>query len=91
MIRYYCIYDYSLNLSNAPFIAADDKSAIRLVRNMLLSADDGIVSKVSKHCDLRFVGFFDEETCEFIGRGEDDIIINLSSIPLPDQGVTNEF
>lgn len=91
MINYYAVFDKSLNLSNAPFIATDDKSAIRLVRNMLLSADDGIVSKVSKHCDLRFVGFFNEETCEFIPREKDHIVIDLCSIPLPDQEVKNEL
>ena len=91
MINYYAIFDRSLNLSNAPFVAPDDKSAIRLVRNMLLASDDGVVSRVAKDCDIRFVGFYNEETCSFVPREKDHIVIDLSAIPLPDKEVDNEL
>lgn len=83
MIKFYSIYDNQLHQSNPPFAAADDKSAIRMVRNMLLSADDSIYNRVRSICDLRFVGTFDEVTARFESKDDSRVLCSLDSIPMP--------
>lgn len=84
MIKYYCIYDKQLNLANPPFAAADDQSAIRMVRNMLLSSDDSVFKRVLSICELRCVGTFDETASVFNSEGSPRVLCDLAAIPVPD-------
>lgn len=84
MIKYYCIYDKQLNLANPPFAASDHQSAIRMVRNMLLSSDDSVLKRVLPICELRCVGTFDETTSVFNSEGASTVLCSLADIPLPD-------
>lgn len=84
MLRYYSIHDNSLNLSNPPFSAPDDKSAVRMVRNMLVSADDAVFKRVFPVCDLLYVGSFDETRACFLPEGDAVLVVHLADIPIPD-------
>lgn len=84
MIKYYCIYDKQLNLANPPFAATDDQSAIRMVRNMLLSSDDTVLKRVLHICELRCVGAFEETASVFNSEGSPRVLCSLADIPLPD-------
>lgn len=83
MVNYYCIYDNSLELANPMFAASDDQSAVRLCRNMLLSSTDDVFSRIVPSCDLRFVGSFDETTCDFVPSKPARLVCHLSNIPIP--------
>jgi hypothetical protein len=82
-MNYYCIYDKSLQQANLPFAASDDQSAVRMVRNMLLSATDDVFERVLPVCDLRYVGAFDEVEAKFKSADSNRILCDLSSIPIP--------
>lgn len=84
MIKYYAFFDTDLQLYNPPFSAADDRSAIRITRNMLLSADDAVLSKVVPITELCYIGTFDEQNGIFSNciNGV-RTVISLSEIPLP--------
>lgn len=84
MTRFYAIYDNSLKLSNAPFACSDDKSAVRMVRNMLLSSPDDVFKRVAPCCDLLFVGTFDNINAVFIPESDKVLIVSLADIPIPD-------
>lgn len=83
MINYYCIYDNSLQLANLPFPARDNNEAVSMVRNMLLSADDSILKRISSVCELRLCGTFDQETASFDPVVSARTLCALSDIPLP--------
>lgn len=84
MIKYYAFYDNSLKLSNPPFAAQDDQSAIRATRNMLLGASDDVLHKVISCTDLVHVGMFDEVKGIFIQPEYMRKVISLKDIPTPD-------
>lgn len=84
MINYYAFFDNSLNLSNVPFTATDDRSAIRATRNMLLSATDDVLHKVILCTDLVHVGQFDEVKGVFLDNIGRRKVISLKDIPTPD-------
>lgn len=83
MLNYYCIYDNSLEMANPMFTAADDNSAVRLCRNMLLSGSDDVLSRVLPSCDIRYVGSFDETNCEFKSCEPARLVCHLRDIPIP--------
>lgn len=84
MLRYYSIYDNQLQQANPPFFARDDKSAIGMVRNMLLSADDDVFKRVMPVCDLVYVGTFDSTAASFDSTDGKTVICSLADIPIPD-------
>lgn len=84
MLNYYVIYDKQLKLANPPFCASDDKSAVRLCRNMLVSASDDVFARVAPCCDIRFIGSFAEDTVEFIPCVPARVVCAVGDIPMPD-------
>lgn len=83
-MRLYAIYDNGLQLSNPPFTADTDDSAVRLVRNMLLSADNTIFSKLRSVCDVLCLGEFDQKTAVIEALDTPRLVAHFTDIPLPD-------
>lgn len=83
-MRYYCIYDNQLQQANPPFFSRDDKSAVAMVRNILLSASDDVFKRVFPVCDLVYVGSFDCTSAQFESSAGKTFVCHLSDIPLPD-------
>lgn len=84
MIKYFAIYDNSLQQANPPFAASDEKSAVRMVRNMLVSASDDVFKRVLPVCDLVYVGSFDDIATKFESPDNKKVVCHLSDIPIPD-------
>lgn len=84
MIKYYSFFDTDLQLYNKPFVASDEKSAIKFTRDLLLGADDSVFSKVINITELHYLGQFDENSGIFTGTeaGIPLCICKLSDIPV---------
>lgn len=91
MIKYYSFFDTDLHLYNKPFAAADDKSAIKFTRDLLLGADDSVFSKVINITELHYLGKFDENTGIFTSfeTGAPVLVCKLVDIPLSVRNVVD--
>ena len=61
MINYYAVKCKSMKVFNRPFIAADDKEAMILVRNVLYSHDGSELQLNSSDYSVYHVGGFNNE------------------------------
>lgn len=88
MINYYAIKCKSLKVFNRPFIAADDKEAMILVRNVLYSENGAELQHNATDYSVYHVGGFNNERGTFNGRAR--FVFDVDSIPVVKRKVKEE-
>lgn len=80
MINYYAVKDKTLKVFNRPFIAADDKEALILVRNVLCSGNGAELQYNPSNYAVYNVGGFNNERGTFNGRPR--FVFDVDTIPV---------